>query len=533
MASSRLFSGFPELANQILQYHKDDFSTLFSCTLVNRSLCRITVPLLWENPFIITTRNYNFFKVYLQRLNNNDLMELGNVGIHIIPLNTLFNYPSFLKCLNILSLKIQIERWTREYSNFNSSFAWSRVKLIYKLLFKIITNEATLHTFEIMLVEPRIVSCFNNSFVLFYQRTDFIRSVKNLKLIISHFDMNTDALLTLLSFKCNSIKNLRIEFNKKLNKSNESNRVMLEKFSSDIINSHLNRITFDSNINHNLSLLKDSCSNNLRSIAFLRIDFSKINNFKEIMEHLNGLEFIDIMKCIIDSNFSQQLISINKQFKLRTLYIDDIYEIDSLKLLLQNFGNGLRNVIIGRKINDEMDQELLELMINFCKNIEYFNLEEFDKQSIRTVCDLIKNVGESLCHLSINCNCNTILYQDDENIRNSSELLQELGPVLPNRLEYFNLNLSINPVEFENFLVKSNDTFINDLMIENKLHENSILPQIKEHLMKNKRIKNISFDEGELSLFSRRNEVKEFKSHDICVFSGVELRIRNDRLLYD
>ncbi|PKY31662.1 hypothetical protein RhiirB3_449373, partial [Rhizophagus irregularis] len=36
---------------------------------VNRLWCRLAIPLLWENPFLIPKQNYNFIGIYLRNLN--------------------------------------------------------------------------------------------------------------------------------------------------------------------------------------------------------------------------------------------------------------------------------------------------------------------------------------------------------------------------------------------------------------------------------------------------------------------------------
>src|SRR3954452_14595724 len=65
---SKLFSGnLPELTNHILQYLRNDSTSLYSCTLVIRFFCRIAIPILWEDPFSIECQErglYNFLDVY-------------------------------------------------------------------------------------------------------------------------------------------------------------------------------------------------------------------------------------------------------------------------------------------------------------------------------------------------------------------------------------------------------------------------------------------------------------------------------------
>src|SRR5687767_12519551 len=102
MSCSKIFSGdLPELTYEVIKCFQNDFSTLHSCILVNRLWCRLAIPLLWENPFSFRTGNYNFIGIYLHNLNDNLKIKLNNVIDNSLSSNTLFNYPKFLKYLNI------------------------------------------------------------------------------------------------------------------------------------------------------------------------------------------------------------------------------------------------------------------------------------------------------------------------------------------------------------------------------------------------------------------------------------------------
>src|SRR6266496_6455872 len=102
MACSKIFSGdLPELTKEIIQYFQNDYETLFSCIFINRFWCRLTIPLLWEDPFSMKhPKNYHFIEIYLHDFNDDDKTKLNKYGIskNIFPSNTLFNYSSFIKC---------------------------------------------------------------------------------------------------------------------------------------------------------------------------------------------------------------------------------------------------------------------------------------------------------------------------------------------------------------------------------------------------------------------------------------------------
>src|SRR5438094_10569004 len=99
----KIFSGeLPELTIEIIQNFRNDFSTLYSCILVNRLWCRLAIPLLWEDPFSTPTENHAFIEIYLRSLNDDDKAQLYEYGFEInsFPSNSLFNYPSFVKSLS-------------------------------------------------------------------------------------------------------------------------------------------------------------------------------------------------------------------------------------------------------------------------------------------------------------------------------------------------------------------------------------------------------------------------------------------------
>ena len=75
MACSKLFSGdLPEISSDIIKCLRNDFNTLYSLVLVNRFLCRLAIPLLWEDPFSIEYQNDStrFIDTYFLFLNDND-----------------------------------------------------------------------------------------------------------------------------------------------------------------------------------------------------------------------------------------------------------------------------------------------------------------------------------------------------------------------------------------------------------------------------------------------------------------------------
>ncbi|GES79127.1 hypothetical protein GLOIN_2v1774375 [Rhizophagus clarus] len=315
MTISKIFSDLPELTSEIIKYFRYDYSTLYSCILVNRLFCRIAIPLLWEDPFSIPTENYNFIKIYLNNLNEDDKMKLNEYGIdkNLFPSNTLFNYPKYIKRLNI-QINYSIESWVTAINNKNCCTRYmcppNSTRLIYKSLFKIfIENGAKLHTFDVISYVHR--EYLNDAFELILKNPNFIRNVKNLKLQgISNLP-KIDSLLS----NCYSISTLHFQFSDDI-------------LSDDILN---------------------------------------INVLKEVFEQLNGLESVHILYCrSLNSHFIKQIVSITKPFKLRSLFLDE--PIESLQLLLQKSNNYLENLGF-RTLIFNTSRLLVENILSYCNNV--------------------------------------------------------------------------------------------------------------------------------------------------------------------
>src|SRR6266542_1166735 len=118
MACSKIFSGnLPEITTDIIQYLRNDLKSLYSCVLVNRLLCRITIPILWEDPFSVKCQEEypcSLLDNYLLFFNYNDKTKLKEFGITIDSPSfqkPLFNYPSFIKTLNPYRVEVHTINW--------------------------------------------------------------------------------------------------------------------------------------------------------------------------------------------------------------------------------------------------------------------------------------------------------------------------------------------------------------------------------------------------------------------------------------
>uniref|UniRef100_U9TRS9 Uncharacterized protein n=1 Tax=Rhizophagus irregularis (strain DAOM 181602 / DAOM 197198 / MUCL 43194) TaxID=747089 RepID=U9TRS9_RHIID len=222
--------------------------------------------------------------------------------------------------------------------------------------------------------------------------------------------------------------------------------------------------------------------------------------------------------------------------------MNEILHIESLQLLLQKYGDYIEN--FGLTVSnfgntngyEESRRQLLKSFIKYCTKIRYFSS---DKPNDIDIYSLIENIGQNINYLTILVdNYDYHTFYDEY----SSIVLQNLGQVLPSKLEYLSLSLSFNTNDFEIFLKNSQNTFIKKLLIKNTMKNEgeNVLFYIKKHIMKKEKVKYLAIllesqlicNDGK-ELFSLKDEVNEFKLHNIIVQKYRNLLINENDIVYN
>ncbi|CAB5192183.1 unnamed protein product [Rhizophagus irregularis] len=223
----------------------------------------------------------------------------------------------------------------------------------------------------------------------------------------------------------------------------------------------------------------------------------------------------------------------NLTYNIRGLTLKTIPNdhIESLLLLLQKFSDCLENFgfesgEIGQVFYRIQKQQLFEFIMKYCKKIRYFysGIPYYGNNSIYL---FIEKNQHNINYLTIEADITS--YYDYGEL--SSTVLQNLGQVLPSRLEYLCLALSFITSDLEIFLNNSQNTFIKKLLISNKFQytplrkeDTEILFFIKKYIMKKERVKYLAIVESDsnastepVELFFLKNEVNEYKLNNIIV----------------
>jgi hypothetical protein len=110
-----------EIFLNIIEFLKDDVTTLHSCILVNREWCKIIIPILWSDTFRkIKPFNNNgqsiegkqVISTYIKLLSEESRNTLKKYGIRTLTKEKpLFHYSKFLRHLDAYYLKVYVRSW--------------------------------------------------------------------------------------------------------------------------------------------------------------------------------------------------------------------------------------------------------------------------------------------------------------------------------------------------------------------------------------------------------------------------------------
>src|SRR5438046_3145505 len=95
--------------NEIFEHLEDDDVTLYSCLLVNRLLCKISVRILWRH-----IRNYNTLIACLPN-ESKEILFRNKIFTSTLTLKPpIFNYASFCKYLSVYDVCYNIKKLYNE-----------------------------------------------------------------------------------------------------------------------------------------------------------------------------------------------------------------------------------------------------------------------------------------------------------------------------------------------------------------------------------------------------------------------------------
>ncbi|GBB98784.1 hypothetical protein RclHR1_03320010 [Rhizophagus clarus] len=399
--------------NEIFEYLEDDKVSLYSCLLVNRLWCEVSVRILWINAGYIS-KHRRSYDVLISCLPCESKEILSNNGINISISTSkppMFNYARFCRIISTYMVYFQVENFLKNHSS-NDLINENNIYILAQEIFK-------LYIKQIPSIKELAVSRFRNlPMVPFLSYPEAKESLKNLSKLTCNSNADPE-LLYHLSQTCHNIHSLMVFFT--TNKSNEI---------ADLISAQKNlKYLIIRKTSHcsNIKVLANTKLPNAHTITKLIYrDFNRYNtslsfitkfvNLQELtlcsfmyqntFEDFKSLQYVKFPQLqILTINFKTQsceplinFLEINGSH-LREFYLFGNNGDNSLNLAIAEYCSGLRKLCTSFK-KDEL--ETLRIVFDGCQNLKsiaiycgdkYLSekeaLESIAKYSHKTLCEII------------------------------------------------------------------------------------------------------------------------------------------------
>ncbi|RIB13976.1 hypothetical protein C2G38_2248536 [Gigaspora rosea] len=435
MTSKMLMGDMPELMENILKHLNNEIGSLYSCALVNRHWCKMSIPILWKDPFSIKRRTL-FIPIYFSSFGESEKLIikecLKELGINIEFSKLLFDYARFLKVLYTHQLADKVREWIclkLDHPYLPVPYYDSRTAPLITLLFKLfIENGAILHEFGLYPYE--FLKFELEIFHSLEQNLQFYSSLQHLSLnIISKF----------------GIENITTELLRVLAK-NTTKIIALRLFV---------RFYYEPQLIHTLfpALIHFIKSQEQLRKFILDVDYctefygiiSALNSQKNTLQEVFSAEFEVLNNCknletLRIFNCDTELLKI-LDYNISTLEISySLIDGPIIVQILEKVGISLQRLKI------EVDREetlLLEALKSFCPNIIYLYITNLGLST--QLIELIGNL-QKLQFLSLGFFYHTP--KEEGKIR-----VMQLAKILPSTLQYLDIALGIPDALLDSFIV--------------------------------------------------------------------------------
>ncbi|PKY53067.1 hypothetical protein RhiirA4_471082 [Rhizophagus irregularis] len=395
----------------ILYFLRYNRQSLYSCLFVNRLWCELTIPILWRNPWNFFYRLENtsspstqiqpikLINTYLSLLPQELIIELQTNGINVptYQIRSSFNYPSYIRGLDLNYLYKSILRWNDKYNEKHSTHPLQKVVTRLKKLGKKVTgrdnsmesdDEDKTKYDQINLICSKLLFLFfkespklslirikPKKYEITFPLFEYLVKLGDTKNCLSHLtglecvdDQNTKEIYTQLALNNTNISQIMIHGCQ--NTQSLADLISVQKKIQKLYIVNINRISpneYWSTPGVGLELQR-------KTFFITKLKLEGSCGFLELLPDFINLEEFSL-KCVhrnsCNSNRSARAPKL-KNLKKIEFECDHKYEINFLALLIKNTRN-LRKVIIeGERIEDPSNCNLL-------------------LDSIITCCPLLKN----------------------------------------------------------------------------------------------------------------------------------------------
>ncbi|RIB26326.1 hypothetical protein C2G38_2163616 [Gigaspora rosea] len=408
MASKIFMGDMPELMNNILNSLNNDFYSLYSCALVSRHWCKMSIPILWQDPFSFEQRPL-FISKYFSSLGEEEKYGLKKCGINAEFTKTLFDYARFLKVLDLSRLESKVKNGS--ISSFGAA--------LHKLY---------LHFSEFLEFTPEIFYSLGENKQFFSRLQDiYLYLHLDAKSYEDKYIENANALTRILAKNATKICTLELDgvYSKYKPRLLFNSFMHIIKSQEQLRRFKLNGKIFSKEFYCIISTLE--CQKN--SLQEIIIENCAFNAEFKVLKTCKNLEILRIRNCK-DSKLLKVL-----NHKVSTLEIINCsIDASTIVQILEESGILLQSILLQQlKFKSEdteiWEESLLEAIKSFCPNITYLNISRigFSTQLLEIIGNLQK-----LQFLTLQCIIN--IPEEEIKIR-----VMKFAEILPLTLQYFEL----------------------------------------------------------------------------------------------
>ncbi|RIB28874.1 hypothetical protein C2G38_2058218 [Gigaspora rosea] len=413
----------PELMENILNHLSNESYSLYSCALVSRHWCKMSIPTLWRDPFSFNQKPM-FISRYFSFLSDDDKFILNECGITVDFPNTLFNYAKFLKVLDLSLLDDKVQEWI-DSQIINLQKHISKYD-IFNLLFKLfiesgaILTKLDVHLTDVIIESEVFYSLGRNN--LFFSRLQDI-SVEVATELFGIGEAIT--LLRILARNTTKINTLKLNI---LN--NES---LMYRAVANIIKSQNQLKRFDliceTELHKEFYCIVSALESQRKSLQEIKIWNCDYSAEFEVLMKCENLKVVRIIDCFEEKKLLNILNT--SLYNINTLEISS-YAINApdIMQILERSGLLLQRLKVYSEDHEICSQSiLLDTLITFCPNIMYLYISyvKFSSQLLKLI-----NCLQKLQFL-------TLVWINDGSEEEMKERVMQLAKLLPQSLQYLNL----------------------------------------------------------------------------------------------
>ncbi|CAG8597540.1 8556_t:CDS:1, partial [Dentiscutata erythropus] len=375
----KIMPTLPEESMKIIFRHVNEESRqdLISCLLVDKYWCSNALPLLWNRPFDIVSRDnrHKLVRTYISCLEEEEKCNLNfklrSFKIKIpFAAKALFKYERYLEEFSYNNLYLSADAGIRKYlsQDFMGHSIHTQTLLIVASLCQLIMRDSTNMT--CLLISKFFGKMDLPDKVTFMNSHRSLSNLSKFQFEVQRISENTMSLLQTISKLCTKIQHLEIKLSSYPDRNNEI--AIMENFSRIIISQQnlkellLSGARSVDGIEIILQAL-ESQTESLHSLEFTWMDFTAVNLFP--LTKCKSLKHLTVQYCQGLTTESTSLLQ--AQFSLESLKFGCSPVSYSTQLvLLPIFGKTVKKLIV-----DLLNQEIIAAILNNCQEIRHLKLE--------------------------------------------------------------------------------------------------------------------------------------------------------------